>query len=730
MPRTSIIIAAWNIENFIEQCLHSCLHHDPSVYEVIVVDDASSDRTVQLTERFIAEHAGKINIRLIRKPVNEGLGLARNTGMDAATGEFLLFLDGDDWFADGFLQRIQDVLEARDPDVVMFSHARVYGSGKMDLNTMRKLLVERPEYPVEVRRALVDNFGVAWNKAYRLSFLRERGFRFEKGLYEDINWSFPIILTAPRLYTIQDTGVNYRQRVGSILRSTSPEHFDALHQLRRLLETVRTNPDLAKNYGMQLYRYARRQAFFVVEQGRVPADLIPRYITEAFAQILEWRYALSIQSRDLALSAFQKFGYRGYAAFKTLRESRLVRISQKTMRAMRGWVKGKAQKLTRYLRMQRWRTKAIASRYAKQLESLPIDENKVVFDSYWGAKADCNPLAIARALDRNGGFDLVWFLKKGAYVPADLPGRIVERGSPEMFHEAATAKYFVSNVNFPGEIIKRPGSVHLQTFHGTPLKLMGIDIRTRNPKEMNWDHFVERSLRWDYAISSNPHSSYAWRRSHPFYYKILEVGYPRNDIFFNATEADRERIRIRLGVQPGKKVALYAPTMRDDLKGRKLAISHEIFDADEVAQALGDEYVLLVRAHYFLCNTDSSASQAIDVSAYPDSNEIALISDLLITDYSSLMFDFACLRRPIILYQYDHEEYLVRRGVYFDIRDIPPGPIVQTREELREILISRAFEAENSLKQIQAFADRFAPWDDGKATQRVIAQVFGLGPRD
>ncbi len=349
-----------------------------------------------------------------------------------------------------------------------------------------------------------------------------------------------------------------------------------------------------------------------------------------------------------------------------------------------------------------------------------------MLDSYWGAKADCNPLAIARALDKIGGYDLVWILKKGAYVPSDLPGRIVERGSPEMFQEAADAKYFVSNVNFPGEIIKRPGSVHLQTFHGTPLKMMGVDIRPRNPKEMNWDLFVERSLRWDYAISSNPHSSYAWRRSHPFHYKLLEIGYPRNDIFFNATAADRDRIRLQLGIPPGKKVALYAPTMRDDLKGRKLAISHDIFDADEVAAALGDDYVLLVRAHYFLRNTDGAASRAIDVSAYPNSNEIALISDLLITDYSSLMFDFACLRRPIVLYQYDYQDYLDRRGVYFEIRDIPPGPIVETREALQEVLASRGFESPESLRQIQAFADRFAPWDDGKATQRVLEQVFNL----
>ena len=145
-----------------------------------------------------------------------------------------------------------------------------------------------------------------------------------------------------------------------------------------------------------------------------------------------------------------------------------------------------------------------------------------------------------------------------------------------------------------------------------------------------------------------------------------------------------------------------------------------------LAAALGDDYVLLVRAHYFLRNTDGAASRAIDVSAYPNSNEIALISDLLITDYSSLMFDFACLRRPIVLYQYDYQDYLDRRGVYFEIRDIPPGPIVETREALQEVLASRGFESPESLRQIQAFADRFAPWDDGKATQRVLEQVFNL----
>jgi CDP-glycerol glycerophosphotransferase (TagB/SpsB family)/glycosyltransferase involved in cell wall biosynthesis len=716
--KLSIIIAAWNIENFIEQALHSCNQPCPVPVEVIVVDDRSTDRTAELVRRFADTHGHGLDLRLISKAENAGLGMARNTGLEAATGDYILFLDGDDWFADGFLARLAGVIAQHDPDVVIFSHARVYGNGRITRNTTEHLLIERADYTIADRQALMDTFGVAWNKVYRRSFLDGLGLRFRVGLYEDINWSFPILLAAGRLRTIPDVGVYYRQRVGSITRSTSPAHFDVIGEYRNLLGRLKANPDLLTHYGEALYRCARRQVFHVFDQDRIPSDMRKTYIRDAFAHMTEWREALKIRSRDTALLAWQKGGYAGYRAL-TLARPRVLKTldrARKVKRAVLGRARALRDRLRR-LTAATWR------------RVLPLRDNKVFFESYWGAKADCNPLAIARGLDRIGGYDIVWSFSPSATIPADFPWRTVTRGSAAMLREAASAKYFVSNANLHDDIAKRPGAVHLQTWHGTPLKLMGIDIRPRNPREMDWNQFVTRSLRWDYMLSSNPHSSYAWRRSCPYHYKTLETGYPRNDVFFTATEADRARIRRDLGLPEGKKIALYAPTMRDDLKGQPLAITNDIFDADAVAAALGEDYVLLIRAHYFLRQTDGSARNAIDVSAYPNSNDIALITDLLITDYSSLMFDYACLRRPVVLYQYDYDDYLQRRGVYFDISTIPPGPIVATQADLIDCLHRRAFDTAESRAMITTFAETFAPWDDGHATDRVIEQVFGVTPR-
>lgn len=717
----SIIITAWNIENFIEQALESCAQSGAEGCEVIVVDDGSTDRTAALIEGFIADGAGGVNLRLIRKDRNEGPGAARNTGIEAATGDYLLFLDGDDWFAEGFLPRLMAVLRAEGPDVLVFDHDSALPNGAFQPNPHADLLRMGVADALADRQRLMANFGVAWNKAYRAAFLRTHGLRFPPGLYEDVNWAYPALILAERVQTLPVVGVHYRRRVGSILRSRGPEHFDAIHAQRRLFDFLAADPERLAAFGAPLEAMARRQLLHVDAEGRIPRPLRGAYLRAAFGLLQEWRAAAALSVRDWGYRAFRLGGRFGYDTVMALRRPRKAACPQP--RAARHW-----PGVTGTLRRARDGFRALA--YAVMRRALPVQPNKVLLESYWGARADCNPLALARALRDHGGFDLVWSLSPGAPLPKDVPGRRVRRGSLAMLYQAATARYLVNNANFADQIVKRPGTVHLQTCHGTPLKLMGLDIRPKNPAEMDWDRFSERCQRWDYLLSSNPHSSRAWRRAYPYAYRMIETGYPRNDVFFNATDADRARIRRDLGVPKGKRVALYAPTVRDDLRGKSLPLGHDLFDAEAVAAALGDDYVLLIRAHYFLRQAEQISGRAIDVSRYPNSNEIALVTDLLITDYSSLMFDFACLRRPVVLYQYDLAEYSGRRGVYFDVSACPPGPVVFTQDALIVCLQNRAYATAEACQKIDAFAARFAPWDDGRASARVLEQVFGLRAAD
>src|SRR5699024_5102614 len=161
---------------------------------------------------------------------------------------------------------------------------------------------------------------------------------------------------------------------------------------------------------------------------------------------------------------------------------------------------------------------------------------------------------------------------------------------------------------------KRDGTVHVQTHHGTPLKKMGLDIRTSNPKAMNWRHFARRCRRWDIVISSNPYSSEIWRRAMPYDYRLIESGYPRNDVLFDEDHDRSCFLKERMGVTAGKNVALYAPTWREYGNGTQFNLP---VSPSDLKHALGDEYVVLIRAHHlFRQQKDDWAPGILDISDY------------------------------------------------------------------------------------------------------------------
>ena len=246
----------------------------------------------------------------------------------------------------------------------------------------------------------------------------------------------------------------------------------------------------------------------------------------------------------------------------------------------------------------------------------------------------------------------------------------------------ARAKYLVNNVNFPDSMIKRPGQIHVQTHHGTPLKRMGTDQipYPATSRGVDYEALLERCARWDYSVSANRHSTETWERAYPVPFASLDYGYPRNDVYYTATAEDVLGIRERLGIAPGKKALLYAPTHRD----YEAAWTPRL-DLERLAKTLGDDFVLLVRGHYFYDRGLSPLEELhrreliIDVSGYDSVEELCLASDALITDYSSVMFDYANLDRPIVVFADDWETYSVTRGVYFDLTEQAPGAVARAR---------------------------------------------------
>jgi CDP-glycerol glycerophosphotransferase len=243
---------------------------------------------------------------------------------------------------------------------------------------------------------------------------------------------------------------------------------------------------------------------------------------------------------------------------------------------------------------------------------------------------------------------------------------------------------------------------------------------------------MRRADRWDFSVTANAHTTVAWARAYPCEHETLEVGYPRNDRLATATAEDTAAAREKLGIPAGRRVVLYLPTHREWLPA-----GTEVLEVERLAEALGQETVLLVRAHYFhvppevalLPAPDPAAGAAnpgsvVDVSGHPVVEDLYLAADVLLTDYSSAMFDYAVLDRPVVIFAPDWPIYRELRGVYFDLMAEPPGAIATDYAGLVELLRGGAYRGVEAAAARQKFRQIFCHLDDGRASERVVRRVF------
>lgn len=692
LPFLSIIVVTWNNENHIEQALLSCIDKRLQNYEIVVVHNASDDNTGLLIERCV-EHCPEI-FRVIENEKNEGLGEGRNIGIANAKGEYFIFLDGDDYFETNSLIKIYEKLLEIKPDVLIYDYQRIWDTGTKSVNKLNHLLYEHDASAPEQRKEILKVFNVACNKAYRRDFVISEKFKFPVGYYEDIPWTYKILLKANSIYTIPLVALNYRQRHGSILKSTDERHVILPDRYDELLNVFLEEPNLVTLYGKTMLEIVRAHVFARPVWPRLPKKVRREYLKKSARVLNKWRELNNKKNKDNTL----KVAELGIPALYSL---------GKNIAPIKKSIHNKARKF-------------IQLSYKNILCNLPINKRKVYMECYWGTKLDCNPLALANQLKKDSNYSIVFGYKKESKFEKDPSFDYVRIGSLKYWYTVATSYILVTNTNFRTELIKRADSIHIQTQHGTPLKYMGLDCRETPSDRMNWRNFAKRCRRWDYVISSNPYSSMIWRRAMPYNYTVIESGYPRNDIFFDATQDQIDKIKKELGVDKDKKVILYAPTFRDTQKNSR----NIILPVMELSKSLQEDYVLLIRSHHLSKDEKYLFNNIIDVSSYPRTNELCLISDLLITDYSSIMFDFACLKRPIILYMPDYDEYVAKRGMYFDIRKKAPGPIANTKSELKNILLNEHFLSDENKHKLLEFNKEFCPWDDENASSRAWDKIL------
>ena len=365
---------------------------------------------------------------------------------------------------------------------------------------------------------------------------------------------------------------------------------------------------------------------------------------------------------------------------------------------------------------------------------ITMDDKMVLYLSFDGRSYSDNPKAIYETMLRDAKFDkyqLIWALKE----PVIISGcKVIKRQSLAYFYYLSKAKYWVFNNKMPDYYIKRADQVYLQTWHGTPLKRLAHDMpdlgityyRSKQTYQEMVSAYDKDSQLWDYLISPNQFSTAVFCSAFKVNReKIIETGYPRNDILTTVSTEKIQGVKEKFNIPSNKQVILYAPTWRDNafnLQGYTFELN---LDFTKWHKILGDDYVIIFKPHYLIAQhfvvPNGLSEFVLTMPATADINELYIISDQLITDYSSVFFDYAILNRPIYFYMFDFETYRDDlRGFYLQVPKALPNDICYTQDQLLTAISSGQF----NFKRLAAFNEKFNHLQDGKASRRVIDEVF------
>ena len=801
--KVSIIIPFHKGEAYLRDCLDSLVAQTYQNMEVIVISDHAPEDDLAI----LSEYNNELAVNLYRLEDKTGVAAARNLGLDMASGDYVYFLDSDDylyentieelvlaalernddiiygkkkptWFQRSvFIARAQEEQEAKDqevendeneletPDLKMEDDqgddaeddsdsedpSDDKDSSEVDKDS-RQDKKDKKKHPLEdeddknaaddlTEEELIELRQIRTRRAHRILVSKRKGVRnisilnilFKRSFIEENNIRFPedfiYFSDLPFLMEALSKTDRYMKRFRAVYikrKHNDAINFPALSQIRdpnRFNEFVGVYYEAVKRIERESDLKNRLDKKYISYYTRVYAPRLKRSKNDKWRE--ENFIKMSLLAKEMNRAVVRKL--RGYN--RRLIKALINENIDKSIRLVKVHLGYK--KFKRIIRNKKALFKTL---YTHVFLKKPLAKNWVIFESFFGKSYSDSPKYIYEYISANfpGKYKCIWIInKKGSRIP--FRHKKIKRFSLRYYYYMARCGYFVFNSRQPEWVVKREGSVFLQTWHGTPLKKLVFDIEDINSASPKYKQQVYKQSRaWDYLKAANGFSSGTFKRCFMFDNTILETGYPRNDILHSP---DRDQIaaiiRKRIGIPKDKKIILYAPTWRDDEfygKGKykfELQINLELMEKE-----LGDEYVFLLRTHYFIADhIDLShiSGFAYNVSKYDDISELYLISDILITDYSSVFFDYANLKRPMLFYTYDLEKYRdILRGFYIDIEEEVPGPLLFTTEEVIDGIknidkISRDYHS-----KYEKFYDRFCGWEDGQASKKVVESVFKI----
>lgn len=357
-----------------------------------------------------------------------------------------------------------------------------------------------------------------------------------------------------------------------------------------------------------------------------------------------------------------------------------------------------------------------------EFAQLPIDENLVLFESWSGGDYGGNPRALYEYLSAHyPSFTCVWALHDER-MPVPGAAIRVRKNTRDYYRYLCTAKYLVIDDQLDTWFSKRDGQVLVQTTHGTPLKKDGLDVVRASQTDADKQRLAAANAAWDYYLAQGHAFAERYRSTYGTEAEVVAVGHPRTDRLLSATKRDRTQVRQALGISDDKTVVLYAPTWRS-----KTTFELHL-DLERLREALGEDFVLLVRLHRYEVGNASLAADdtfVYDVTRYHAIEDLMIASDVLVSDYSSCILDYTLLGKPILLYAYDYDEYATElRGLYVDYRAQYPDLLCTTQEELTAALKALDERKATIMRAVRAMRRAMADCEQKGSSAKIVKRVM------
>ncbi|MCD8843640.1 CDP-glycerol:glycerophosphate glycerophosphotransferase [Staphylococcus gallinarum] len=745
-------------EKYIERCLESIADQTYNDYEVILVHNDLAYISGLIKDK-------TLNIKTIEMKDNDGISKYKNKAIEHASGEFLIFIDADDFLHPNALIYAKQMIEDNglERNVFKFGISKTNLDKTSTLNTNKRAFFDNEaltkleeifkDADIVLNNQQVKSFvngmfekGIIGHKftdyspknyfkklnyqfrvhsyIIRKSFLIQNDIQFdnENLLYNDIPFLLELYNKTP--YIIQsNTKLYYKFIHNDPINApslTQEEHEDRiLQRVRALKEGLLKciDPEIAKKVKIEAMRYYLYKV--------IKSDLFTDFSSEMYEIYQLLNEIFNYPSKEIKLSK------RHSLEINAIKNGNLKKAFMLSKSRVLGYKTYQFMKP----KNQRFRQKKVQKNV---FTKLPIKENTILYESFLGRNYSDSPKAIFNYLLENDKdkWNHVWILNDKNLVENEQEFKnenvkIIKRFGWQYFYYVTVSKYFILNMRQPKWLYKKAEQIILSTWHGTPLKRLVFDMENVTSANKNYKKdFYNQSRNWDYLIAANKYSEQIFESA--FMYpreNILTYGYPRNDILHNYTSEYKQHIKEKLNLPTSKKVILYAPTWRDDEFHSAGNYKFKLqMDLNRMRKEFGQEYVIALRMHYFISdNMDLTGFEdfAYDFSKYNDINDLYISSDILITDYSSVFFDFANLRKPILFFTYDIEKYQsMLRGFYIDVNNDLPGPLLRTNDELIEAIKQIDLTVGKYKEKYETFYQKYCYLEDGNATKRIVDKVI------